>query len=359
MIKNIFNYIYIYWAQTYVFLCFNKIFHIIFHICYYSLLSYIFNCDKSIIYLIIQPNNLLFQEQIELLSNDISAYLQQDNMKQYFGSIDRKPQQVLISCYYQNYIIDIKNIENYLKTLNLDDMFYTYHHNREILKTFTLQYIEHCLSKEQEYYDALITPDYIANIKEELTEKLKTRYENSASFFIRMSPLITEDNLRLFLNKIDWVSYCKTEDCFSRRFELIMMYYSDYLIKNITVDYNKLLSYDIKTMFNIIKKHVTVEKDYVKMITSMFMLSLPTKYIEDILDNNTAAIVPGNNPIVGHIVTHNIAAIRAQRLAEIAEKERIAFILKVVASIYIEKEEDHWSITFGFFNFKIPFNKQN
>lgn len=157
----------------------------------------------------------------------IYIYLQQDDCKQYYGSINKENNEFLTSSFYLKYIIIPEYIVEFLKTLNWSEI-YKYDNKAVILKYFTEKYIDYIFIKEKSYYHDLITPLYIENIKKEAATRLFSIFKDSKNLSIRTSTLINEKTIKHFLDDIDWDYYSKTAACFSRIGYLSQLYdYSD------------------------------------------------------------------------------------------------------------------------------------
>ncbi len=124
----------------------------------------------------------------------------------------------------------------FLKTLDWNHIHDNYNDYSEMMKYVISQYMEYFAKHEKEYNDKMITIDYIESSKKELLKVLYDKYHNSKSLIIKNSCLITTNYISHFLNTIDWTSYCRTEDCYSKSFKFIIWQYHNYLIKNVIID---------------------------------------------------------------------------------------------------------------------------
>ena len=101
--------IFFYYLHFYIFLSTNKLFYLLFSIFYNNLVYFSFHYaeDLYFIYYILNMNKFL-EDDIDLFSHDISIYLQQDQFKNYYGSVNRQSNSVLMASFYKNYIINIE-----------------------------------------------------------------------------------------------------------------------------------------------------------------------------------------------------------------------------------------------------------
>ena len=256
-----------------------------------------------------------------------------------------------MASFYKNYIINIEYIKTFLKTLNWKELYFSTTDKTIIFEKITLLYIEYFSAMEEIYNKEISSAENIEIIKNQVIKYLKSECLKSKSIFLKNSPLITEENINLFLSKFDWISYSKTEDCALKNFEVVRVLYYNYLLDNISKDYNLLINHDLSNLYNFCKRYITLESNLFKLLrsASCYIYYSTNPSLNFAFENDPHALIYGNVPIEDSIITPGLQNLLLEKY-QITKRNTI--INKFLMSIIIEIEPNHIFITFLCFKLK-------
>jgi hypothetical protein len=329
-----------------IFIATNHLFKIIIYFCYINFLYSIYHTiEPNTITSTFIADNDANLTNINRYAKLISIYFQQDDTKQYYGSINKENDEFLTSSFYLKYIINPEYIVEFLKTLNWSEI-YKYDNETVILEYITEKYIAYFFIKEKSYYNDLITPLYIEDIKKEATTHLFNIFKDSKSVSIRTSTLINEKTIKHFLDDIDWDYYSKTADCSSRNFGYLSQLYSKYVTQNVSINYRALINYPIIQIYNFLLQNEKINVEfytfkhlyyiheeiliYAKKLTKFF-----SRNWQEVLEDNPLALVPINGAIEEHIISPQVLKAINEEYSEALKKALPTFCKIVFKSNYI------------------------